>query len=250
MFWFARKFEIQQTEAAENIQPFQSYSSHGEDAIFFGILRRLSWITEENMFVPKTYLDVGAYLPKQDSNTYALYLQGWRGTLVEPNPALIEQLRSQREGDLIEECAVNSSGEDAFLSIFFDDGSSNTISQSFAETIAASQQIAPKNTVAVEAKTLDQIMSSHIQFFGEVPFLLDLDIEGVDESVLLSYGWESRPTFIWVEDLVVELGIPNKIIQNRLMQMEYFPVAQAFLSTLYVDQNSKYFSALRKYGPN
>jgi FkbM family methyltransferase len=52
-----------------------SYSQHGEDAV---ILQHVPAIGR--------FLDIGAYRPKELSNTRALYEAGWSGVMFEPSP--------------------------------------------------------------------------------------------------------------------------------------------------------------------
>jgi len=40
------------------------------------------------------YVDVGAYQPQSGSNTYKLYLKGWSGITIEPNPDVESSLKN------------------------------------------------------------------------------------------------------------------------------------------------------------
>ncbi len=51
-----------------------SFSQFGEDAMLQSYLRD----------GPGFYVDVGSGSPTEGSNTYALYLRGWRGILIDP----------------------------------------------------------------------------------------------------------------------------------------------------------------------
>lgn len=45
------------------------------------------------------FLDIGAFHPETFSNTRQLYLDGWKGTLVEPSPSCLKNLRDAYERD-------------------------------------------------------------------------------------------------------------------------------------------------------
>src|SRR5207244_773602 len=62
---------------------------YGEDLLFSFLHPRESGF----------YLDVGAYHPWKDSNTYKLYLRGWSGITVEPNPDSAKLFRRFRPRD-------------------------------------------------------------------------------------------------------------------------------------------------------
>ena len=64
-----------------------SYAEAGEDVIVAGILDRFH-------MARITYLDVGAFLPIYNNNTYLFYQKGMRGVLVEPNIDLIPELKA------------------------------------------------------------------------------------------------------------------------------------------------------------
>ena len=70
----------------------ESYSQCGEDLVvrFFLQYRGIGKMT---------YLDIGANDPIEGSNTYFFYRLGYRGVLIEPNPAYGERLKSVRRHD-------------------------------------------------------------------------------------------------------------------------------------------------------
>jgi hypothetical protein len=71
----------------------ESFSQCGEDLNIAFTLRSL-------LFTGKlTYLDIGANDPIDGNNTYFFYQLGYRGVLVEPNPAFEECLKSERPRD-------------------------------------------------------------------------------------------------------------------------------------------------------
>lgn len=87
-------FQSLRTIYKENFTHYQRdiYSEFGEDftvAVLLGF--------KKNGF----YVDIGAFRPKELSVTYYFYKKlGWKGIIVEPNPAAKKLFRAQRSRDL------------------------------------------------------------------------------------------------------------------------------------------------------
>src|SRR5688572_15466410 len=69
-----------------------SFSQHGEDIIVS------RWFKQRGIRLG-TYVDIGGSHPFRISNTYLLYLSGWRGFVFEPIPRLLKQHRLWRSRD-------------------------------------------------------------------------------------------------------------------------------------------------------
>ena len=68
-----------------------SFSQQGEDIIIQNYF--------ENKF-DGFFIDIGAYHPIKYSNTFALYLKGWKGINIEPNPDNIPLFQNIRRRDI------------------------------------------------------------------------------------------------------------------------------------------------------
>lgn len=228
-------------------EKFESYSSYGEDSILNGVIKRLSWIMQKDLFQQNTYIDIGSFHPVKESNTYFLYKKGWFGTLVDPNSyfnALVHEIRPK---DILYNCAVDiESGTKEFF-MFGDMDSSNTLSSEFAERKRNSQHTAISWTAQVPAKTIDEIVRIHLDYFQRTPFFMNIDIEGKDFDVIKTYSHDVRIPFIMLEDDSNKIfnGSP---IRSFMETKGYIPIATTFLTTLYVDQQSKYCAPLKKIG--
>ena len=75
------------------LQPSSSltYSQFGEDCVV-----RSYFNGDEIGF----YLDIGCNDPITYSNTWLLYLKGWKGIAIDANPTLIERYKSTRTRDI------------------------------------------------------------------------------------------------------------------------------------------------------
>ena len=78
----------------------QSFAQQGEDLILYNLL------CHDLQILAPSYLDIGAGDPVLSNNTYALYLTGSRGVLVEPNPEMVRKIRAVRPGDVVAACGV------------------------------------------------------------------------------------------------------------------------------------------------
>lgn len=228
-------------------EKFESYASYGEDAILNGVIKRLSWIMQKDLFEHNTYIDIGSFHPVKESNTYFLYKKGWFGTLVDPNSYFNSLVHELRPKDILYNCAVDvESGTKEFY-MFGDMDSSNTLSAEFAERKKNSQHTGISWTAQVPSKTIDEIVKIHLDYFQRTPFFMNIDIEGKDFEVIETYSHDVRIPFIMLEDDSNKIfnGSPIRIFMES---QGYTPVATTFLTTLYVDQTSKYYTPLKKIG--
>ena len=165
-----------------------SFSQFGED---------VALLAQHSGAGPGVYVDVGAFHPTLYSNTFAFYLRGWRGVLIEPNPRFHRLIRRLRPRDRLVPCGV--SGAPARLTYYeYADPAFNTFSTEQAEGLEARGR-APDRTTAIETRPLRQILAG-----ADCPPRFDLmsvDCEGYDLEVLESNDWSSyRPALIVVED--------------------------------------------------
>lgn len=227
---------------------FKSYSTYGEDAIFNGIIKRLSWIMNEDLFSYRTYLDIGAFHPIKESDTYALYQMGWRGTLVEPNKYFNVLVDENRYEDRLLNIAVNIEPGTAELLMFSGGDSSNTLSSEFANRKTLAQNTEVQEILSVECKTLNTIIQDHIDYFNQTPFVMNIDIEGLDSAVIKTYSEDFAIPFIFIEDEILECFSESSDIRGTMNSKGYVPIASTLLSTLYINTDSSYYRYIKNIG--
>lgn len=228
-------------------EKFESYSSYGEDSLFNGVLKRLSWIMQKDLFSQNTYIDIGSFHPVKESNTYFLYKHGWSGTLVDPNSYFNVLVHELRPHDILYNCAVDvESGTKEFY-MFGDTDSSNTLSSEFAERKKNSQHTGISWTARVPTKTIDEIVKIHLDYFQRTPFFMNIDIEGKDLDVIKTYSHDVRIPFIMIEDDSMNF-FNNSEIRSVMKEKGYEPIASTFLTTLYIDSRSRYYLNIKKIG--
>ncbi len=229
---------------------FTSYSHYGEDSMLSGVFKRLSWVMNQDLFLPKTYIDLGCYLPIHDSNTYFLYNLGWSGTMIDANPAMESFIKNDRPRDIFFNFAATADSltESIILNIFDDMDSSNTTSIDFLNKISYSQNKTSIKSISVKTKTLAEIIDIHIANFDCIPFLINIDIEGEDYNTLSSYNWKYRPPFILVEDDLLG-AFENSKIKEIMKENSYSIISSNFITSLYVDEHTDYFLNIKNLGP-
>lgn len=213
---------------------------HGLRAIF-GKLRSVSFaqysedvlLYQLNPQKDGFYVDVGAFHPWQGSNTYKLYMRGWRGITIEPNPDAAPLFRKKRPRDI--HLTVGIAAKRDMLTFHrFDDGRLN----SFDPNQALRMRAAPRGQIEVPCFPLSDVIAEHAG--GRQVDLLSVDCEGLDLDVLTSLDLSTnRPRVIVVEDF--EQFKQNNAthdqsdIQAHLMAHDYVVVAQGLFSFIYVD---------------
>jgi FkbM family methyltransferase len=182
------------------------------------------------------YVDVGAYHPWQGSNSYKLYLRGWRGITVEPNPEVAPLFRRLRPRDIHLNLGVSAdAGELAYH--HFDDAKLN----SFDSAQAGRMNCAVRKTTAVPCLPLSDIVARHAP--GNRIDLLSIDCEGLDFEVMESLDWQStRPCVLVIEDfeqfqLNAKSGAAGRI-RSFLTAHGYALLSQAMFSFLYLDRSA------------
>jgi FkbM family methyltransferase len=210
-----------------------SYAQQGEDLIVQNIL------TAIGIKGPATYLDVGAYDPVFDSNTYALYQAGGHGVLVEPNPAKIPRLEKIRPRDKTLNAGVGLSAEPTTGDYYVIAGPSagllNTFSKEDAEDLQRKNpgQKVIEKVLKMPLLNINTIMQEHL---GGAPNFLSIDTEGLDLEILktLDFG-RFRPDVICVETLAVGGDAVNVDILHLLESKHYSVRGATFVNTIFVD---------------
>jgi FkbM family methyltransferase len=210
-----------------------SYAQQGEDLVvqnLFDMVRIMG---------PITYLDVGAYDPVLDSNTYAFYEAGGHGVLVEPNPAKIDRLRKVRPRDKTLNVGVGLSAGPTTGDYYVISGSSggllNTFSKEDAEDVerkSHGQQVIEK-VLKMPLLNINTLMQEQL---GGAPQFLSIDTEGLDLGILKTMDFDRyRPDVICVETLEVGGDAVSVDILRLLESKRYSARGATFVNTIFVD---------------
>jgi FkbM family methyltransferase len=153
------------------------------------------------------FVEVGANDPEHMSQTWHLERLGWRGVLIEPQPAMAQKLKEQRRATVFA-CAC-SSPQNAGKNLPFQvSGIHSSLDPNFF--VAGMRKDA---MIEVPVRTLDDVLS---EADAPAPIdLLSIDVESHEIDVLNGLTlarW--RPRLILIEDLALNLRL-HRVLQSR-----------------------------------
>ena len=200
-----------------------SYAQNFEDVILWRALRHV-----ERGF----YVDIGAQDPVMDSVSLAFYKLGWRGVHVEPTPAYAQALRLARPDESVLQAAVSDRGGLISLHEIPHTGLSTGEAQ-IAESHARAG-FAPQET-DVPAITLEALLE---RYGDQEIHWLKIDVEGMEGSVLRSWGAASARPWIIVIEATVPLGqqTTHEAWESLLVERGYVFVYWDGLNRFYVSK--------------
>ncbi len=199
-----------------------SFSQYGEDLI-------LPHMGAQNRGF---YVDVGAYQPRSKSNTYKLYLKGWSGITIEPNPDVATSFKRVRPRDTHLSIGI-SNFESELVYYKFAEANCNSFAPEWAERFKVQEKVPIKCLPLTNV--LDQYCrNQHID-------LLSVDCEGHDMEVLQSLDWARyRPTVVIIEDFAAfsngSLPSGSSPIRSFMIELKYALASQTVFSSFYVDR--------------
>jgi FkbM family methyltransferase len=142
------------------------------------------------------YVDIGGGHPVYDNVSFAFYLAGWRGVVVEPNPALAALTRAVRPRDRLFEGLCGATAGDATLYL---QREFHGLSTTVAEHARAAESEVGRSAEAVTLPmtTLAHLCAQHAPTTFE---FLKVDVEGAEADVLRGADLAGfRPKIIVVE---------------------------------------------------
>lgn len=190
----------------------KSFSQFGEDVIIQTLFKNQK---------KGVYVDVGAYQPLLYSNTHALYLRGWHGLSIDPNPNLKILYKIFRRRDIFANFAIGNARKNTYF--MFSDGAYNTLDENIAQKLMSKKYPTFIGTKEIQSLPLGEIIKKykiqHIDY-------MNIDVEGLDLEVLKSHNWSIKPTVISVENSSTE-------IDSFLSQHEYKLAASVGVTLIY-----------------
>ncbi len=185
-----------------------SYAQNGEDIRV--------WRAFQHHEGPLRYVDVGANEPRHLSITASLSDLGWRGLLIEADPALAAELRAFRPHDTVVECAASDA--DGTITFHLVPGTGlGTLNDADADAAAA--RGFETRELTVRARPLTDILDEHP---GPIHFM-SIDVEGAEATVLRGLDLtKHRPWVLCVE--AVEPGtdlLAHEVWEPMLTQHGY-----------------------------
>jgi FkbM family methyltransferase len=224
----AAKLYLQKRYYHLDRQAHPSFSQMGEDMIVRKLFER-----NQSGF----YVDIGAYHPKQFSNTYYFYIQGWRGITIEAMPGSSEEFKSIRPRDKHIEIGISDKKQKIPFYIF-DQPALNTFSKSHALQQQKKTGYKIIKQIQVKLERLDTVLEKNIPAHTEID-LMSIDVEGMDLAVLFSNNWKKfLPKVIIVEDATFSILNPQKSkIYTFLIKKGYKLVGITDVSLVFTQKN-------------
>lgn len=185
-----------------------------------------------------TYLDLGANHAKQLSNTYFFYSMGAHGVLVEANPQLVNELKFYRSNDIIlNKCISTKSGDIVPFYILNGDGLSSPDLESVEDAIQKNSALKIVDTINVETITVNDILD---KYFVKAPFILNIDIEGLEEQIIESIDFNRyQPFAIIIERIEYSVMLQRTKRDDRIEELlsnkGYFEYAFTGINSIYLN---------------
>lgn len=210
----------QSTNMKKYLYLIKNYSLSFLITAFFGELKRKLWrekvwgsfaqdyedIEIEKILTNKTgrYLEIGAYHPTRLSNTYRLYMKGWTGVVIEPNPDVKNLFYKSRPRDKFINFGISDNGIKLKYYKFLIPAL-NTFSKTEANKSIGKGHNLVRKEMILTIKITDIVKENFD--------LLSIDTEGFDAVILKTWPWAKfKPKVICVESDVKRLLIDKGYI--------------------------------------
>ncbi len=182
-----------------------SFSQYGEDLVINKILKNIS---------NGNYLDLGSFHPIHFSNTFLLYLRGWRGVNIDGNKDMIEISKKIRPLDKNIFAYLSNIEKECFYIINKKHPAMNKI----ADNVNDLQN--NEKFIKIKTKTLDNLIDSHEEFLKKL-YYLNIDLEFIDKLIIKEFNFSKyRPLLITIEIHDFELNKDNEI-SSFLRERDY-----------------------------
>ncbi len=163
---------------------FRSYAQNQEDVVLGRIFQDISH---------GHYVEVGAGHPTIKSVSYALYMQGWDGILIDPQHDICDLIRKIRPRDKVVEMAISDSSHKKVPFYITPRQPRSTLLKRIAEAYGVYKD------QLTDTITLDEILSEHPWAKDNLHYLV-LDVEGAEKLALKGLNLKKyRPWVLIIE---------------------------------------------------
>jgi FkbM family methyltransferase len=200
------------------------FSQAGEDQIAYSALSEVIRCQKKGF-----YVDVGAYHPTQQSNTFLFYKLGWRGINIDAGKDSMKIFQKVRPKDINLEMGVGLNEGSLEYNEVSSLGLMNSFSKSNLKRLRQTKHI--QKSYPVQIKRLSTILDEYCPK-NTVIDLLSVDVEGMDLEVLKSNNWDKyypRLVIAEVEGTTMEECLRTEI-QHFLNGLDYSVVGKTLVT--------------------
>lgn len=171
------------------------------------------------------YVDVGCYHPYIFSNTAWAYSRGWKGVNIDANSKAIALFDKYRPCDQNVNCGIGSK-EGVMEYYCMESDACNTFDVQYSNGGKAT------DVISMSVRKLDDVLEEC--GINKID-LLDIDVEGVDEEIILSFDWKRfLPTVVLVEikmpiEKIITSSIHKKLTAEGYTFKNYFVVTAMYV---------------------
>lgn len=204
--------------------PLNHYSQGGEDIILLQILRFYNLMKPSGF-----YVDVGAFHPHADSNTFSLHAMGWKGINIDARPGSMIAFNKHRPEDINLEIGISQENSVLDFYYFHENSTMNSFSKEYLESLGMMKHV--KKVLQVKTSSLKDVLQNQNIPLEGIDYL-NIDAEGFDLEVINSNDFEKfRPKVISVEvsPITTVDDVYSNEIYKVLQSLNYVCVAKNFI---------------------
>jgi FkbM family methyltransferase len=204
-----------------------SFSSDGEDYILLKIFENIH---------QGNYIDIGSNHPVLHSNTFSLYLRGWRGVCIDPLPFLSPKYKYFRTSDKFYNSGFHLGNTDRSSDFYYfpSHPDNSTFDRDQVKLLQDQYNRCDFEVLKVSLIGLDAIISNFTD--KSSMHLVSIDVEGLELEIIKEFI--RKDIFPWVfcvEELSYTLvDIKTSEIYEFLINNGYVLISRTFLSSVYI----------------
>jgi hypothetical protein len=216
-----------------------SFSQFGEDVILKSIIDEYCPELLDDSSQNGYFVDFGAFHPFTYSNTFALYVLGWRGLNIDANQKYINLFNRQRPGDRNVCTGVSDKTETLEYTHFKNMGARNTFETEMVSK-SVDQGCEVSHTETLKCLEVNDLLDKYAKPNAVIHYM-SIDLEGFDERVVKALEWQRfKPWIVTVEAHADTLDEAlNTTIAKHLIENGYRCVSKCHLTLFFVSNHLK-----------
>jgi|TARA_B100000959_G_C14841651_1_gene566307 hypothetical protein len=204
-----------------------SFAQFGEDVRINKIFKNIS---------KGNYVDLGSFHPIHFSNTFLLYLQGWRGLNIDANKRMVDLCDKVRPLDKNICAFISNEEKKAYYLINEKLPAMNRVVD------VLSDKKKEESYKEIKTTKLEMLLDQNLKYFSEKFYYLNIDLEYLDELIIKNFDFKKfSPYLITIEihnfKLKEENNIFDIILNNDYEFFAYINPTAFFIKKKFRDNN-------------